>query len=188
MRVTFSGSRMYFGNAQDAENRSRSVDLRDAFVEIDTRGDHVVLDLTLPSRRFRSVTKYDSTGKAKVIILPWTEARIEIGSDNRSYSVDGVTRTCIGPIWHVSGSEDGELVVLDPSSAPEPARNLYRYNVDGSLRWQMGSREYRPHDLIYWGEFSADHGVIARASMNGWTGQVDDTSGMFLGVFETNVK
>jgi hypothetical protein len=179
---------MNFEISNDGRGAGRHVDLNGALVEIDTRGDHVILDLRWPDTSYRSLTKYDRTGLVVVSFHLWNDSHAEIARDNLSYSIDGVARTCIAPVWHVSASDAGELVVLDPASAPDPTRNLYRYNTDGSLRWQMGPRDFRPDDLIYWGEFSKNGDVVARANMNGWTGKIDDRTGAFVRVLSTEEK
>ncbi len=52
----------------------------------------------------------------------------------------------------------------------------------------MGPRDFRPDDLIYWGEFSKNGDVVARANMNGWTGKIDDRTGAFVRVLSTEEK
>ena len=67
---------------------------------------------------------------------------VDVSDDERALSVNGVTvqlpdrlRTAL--IW-----PDGVVVAVYPYLT-SASRNLYRYNLDGSLKWQVGERAFQ---------------------------------------------
>jgi hypothetical protein len=117
-----------------------------------------------------------------------SEAPVTIADDNRSYTIGDVRRACASPIYRVIGSDDGELVILRRSDAPDPSRNLVRFNRDGTQRWQIGRRAFRPYDSIVDAEFLAHGNVRASAAPNGWSAELDDRSGDVVHIDAATVR
>jgi hypothetical protein len=74
---------------------------------------------------------------------------------------------------------DGEIVVLDPRSTSD-LRNVYRFEADGTLRWQIPARSYRSMDEITAARFLDDTRSVISATYHGWEGTVDDRDGSFI--------
>ena len=132
---------------------------------------------TLP---FRDIFKFDRYGNQILKMHVYTQSALTIADDNCSYSLDGLTRVCGGPVWTVQATANGDLVILEPSSVSDPSRNLMRFNSDGSIRWRLAQRDYRPNDRILGAYFLPNGNVLARAYQNGWAGEVDDRTGIMI--------
>ena len=186
MRFEIVKNKLVFEQSDGGVRRSH--DLVGTSIEIYATESAIVIDHAGTSLTQRMLFKYDRFGQQRVVMFLSHDWPVSIAENDRSYSIDGIARSCVAQIWHVSGREDGETVVLQPTQAPDPTRNLYRYNHDGSLRWQMGQRDFRPTDRIITAEFLSNGNVRARASYNGWSAEIDDATGDFLRVVATNER
>ena len=158
----------------------RSVNVSSAGVLVE------VLSLEKPPAILRQLYKYDQRGKRIVSLYASTEALINVSDTNREYSIDGVKRTCNGVLSIIVISADGELVLLHDVN--EPSRNVLRYNTDGTLRWQLAPREYRPRDAVLGAHFLPSGNVLIVAWDNGWTAEVDDRTGVMLKVVDESYR
>jgi hypothetical protein len=191
MRLSIDNCRLLFDIVPGTAVRS-SHDLHGVTASIETSAESLIVDQVSEDSAYRWLAKYDRFGQQSMRMLLdiryYGAASVQISEDNTGYAIDEVSRACVSPVWEVFGMRYGEVVVLDPRLAPDPTRNIYRYNADGSLRWQIGSHDFRPDD-VFWNAESLKNGNIrARASLNGWSAEVDDATGEILRILATNEK
>lgn len=136
----------------------------------------------------RRIMKFDNSGNLNIDMFVETAGSVLISEDNTWYSIDGSKRSCPSAINRVWSASFGDLVILHPETAPDRGRNLYRFEVDGKLRWQIGQREFRPADSIIGANRMSNGNVRAVASENGWSAELDDKSGAFIRLLETNMR
>jgi hypothetical protein len=179
MPVELQPNRIVF---QSATGARRYFELGPHGADIDLSGAAVVIDNRLSPPPRRRIVKFSTSGVLLVEMRLATDAPVSIADDNASYTIADVRRTCPSPIVRVIGTDDGELVILRRGDAPDPARNLLRFDRDGRLRWQIAPRAFRPYDSIVDGAFLPNGNVRASAAPNGWSAELDDRTGAVVAI------
>jgi hypothetical protein len=136
----------------------------------------------------RRIIKFDLLGHLKIDMFVKTLGNVTISDDDTWYALDGAERRCPSPIVRVWSSDIGDIAVLWPETAPDAGRNLYYFDGDGRLRWQIGKRDFRPNDPIIGAEWLSNGNVRAVASENGWSAEIDSVSGDFVRILERNLR
>jgi hypothetical protein len=161
--------------------------------------DEIVDFAVLDDEGARVSTLSQSTG---IVTTSWTtpfggvlctsrspaDRNIQLSVDRLSYTVttSSVERRCPAPCEAICAGYDGELVVVD-SVALGTGSNVFRFNSDGSLRWQLRPRPYRTDDFIVRARFcNANQSVIRGYS--GWEALVNDLNGEFSSVIAEQLK
>jgi hypothetical protein len=146
--IQIDGSRITFDSIGRPGHR-HVIDFGEGFLSAERVGDDVVITYRSGDNIF--IERRTLYGHSTWTAVSEPTLRLRIADDCCSLTVDGIPVPLAGKLRLASAQSDGVIVVVYPNDNTG-TRNLYRYNLDGTLKWRVGERTFLP--LIPYDGFS----------------------------------
>jgi len=139
-KIEIDGNRITF-DAFGRPGHRHVIEFRQGFVSADRVGDDVVVSYGFPNDI--RIERRKPNADFEWIVVTEVTPHVHVSADSRTLSVDGKSFALPGKLRLASVQSDGVDVLVYPDEVTG-ARNLYRYNLDGTLKWQVGERTFHP--------------------------------------------